>query len=145
MIPFSPFPSGRIHARLHSNVFLKKSQLGIPLNSLILMDLQSHSPSHYPALSGYKQRCSVHLWAIFPAWSDCRIVSCFSSRSWCKNKMAESFVGCKEGTKCKAQMDAVPREEGSVCGGSVVLPVGSPSLGCMESGWIFLRGPWVRT
>lgn len=108
--PFSPFPSAGICASLQSNVFLKKSQLGIPLNSLILMDLQSHSPPQYPALSGYKQICSVHLWAIFPTWPRCTIISSFS-RSWYKTKMAERFVGCKEGTKCKAQMDAIPREE----------------------------------
>lgn len=115
---FSPFPSAGICARLQSNVFLKKSQLGIPLNSLILMDLQSHSPSQYPALSGYKQICSVHLWAIFLTWSHCTIISCFS-RSQCKAKMAERFVGCKEGTKCKAQMDAIPTEEGNAWGSNL--------------------------
>lgn len=110
--PFSPFPIARICARLQLNVFLKKSQLGIPLNSLILVDLQSHSPSQFPALSGYKQIGSVHLWAIFSTWSQCTIISCFS-RSQSKTKMAERFVGCKEGTKCKAQMVAIPREEGN--------------------------------
>lgn len=111
MVLSSAFPSAGICASSHSNVFLK-SQLGIPLNSLILMDLQSGSPSQHPALSGYKPQCSVYLWAIFPARSDCTTISCFSSGAWCKNKMGGRFVGFKEGAKCKAQMDAVPREEG---------------------------------
>lgn len=42
-------------------------------------------------------------------------ISCFST-SQCKAKMAERFVGCEEGTKCKAQMDAIPREEGNAWG-----------------------------
>lgn len=55
--PISTLPDTGVCVGLHSNAFLKKSQLGIPLNSLISTDLQSHPH----LLCRYGQRCSVHL------------------------------------------------------------------------------------
>lgn len=73
----------------------------------------------------------MHLQDIFPTCSGRTIISCFGSGSWCKNGNVERFVGCGEGTEWKAQMEAIPRERGH--GGSVMLPVHPPSLGCMGS------------
>lgn len=109
-----------------------------PLSCWIFKAIPLSNPQHYLDIN---RGASVHLWAVFPAWSDCTIISCFCSRSWCKTKMAETFVGCKEGITFKAQTDAVPREEwGGGC--SVMLPVDCSSPG---SRWIFLRRPWVNT
>lgn len=40
------------------------------------------------------------------------MISCSSSGSWRKNGIDERFVGCGGGTKWKAQMEVIPREEG---------------------------------
>lgn len=80
----------------------------------------------------------MHLRDIFPTCSGRTIISCFGSGSWCKNGFAERFVGYGEGTEWKEQMEAILREEGH--GGSVMLPVDPPVLGCMGSAGDIAKG-----